>query len=112
VINLDGRVMYVSSSAERGVVGLDTRLRFLQKGSRVFARYSGGSVERGCLVGTVAGTKLAFRYVQRERSGELHAGRSLCDLQLREDGRLRILERFKWTTREGAGTNVFDEILT
>jgi hypothetical protein len=108
-MNLDGVVMYVSSSAEQGVVGSGTRLRFLQKDSRVFARYSGGAVERGCLVGTIDGAELAFRYVQREVSGELHAGRSVCELRLREDGRIRILEHFKWSTRSGVGTNVFDE---
>ena len=112
MINLDGVLMYVTSSAAQGVVGMATRLRFLQKGARVFARYGGGAVRRGCLIGTVAGTKLVFRYVQREASGELHAGRSVCDLQRREDGRLRILEHFRWTTHDGAGSNVFDEVPT
>jgi hypothetical protein len=110
LINLDGVLMYVSSSAAQGVVGIATRLRFLQKGARVFARYGGGAVQRGCLIGTVAGTNLVFPYVQREASGELHAGRSVCHLHRRDDGRLRILEHFQWTTREGAGTNVFDEV--
>jgi hypothetical protein len=26
------------------------------------------------------------------------------------EGRLRLLERFVWTTRPGRGTNVFDEV--
>jgi hypothetical protein len=109
-MNLDGIVMYVSSSAEKGVVGSGTRLHFVQKGARVFARYSGGAIERGCLVGSMNDQALAFRYVQREASGELHAGRSLCEVQVRENGRIRIFENFRWSTREGAGTNVFDEV--
>ena len=109
-MNLDGRLMYVSSSAEQGVVGSETRLCLVQKGSRVLGRYRGGSVQRGCLVGTVKGATLPFRYVQREASGELHAGRSVCELRQLDGGRIRVLEHFRWSTRHGEGTNVFDEV--
>lgn len=108
-MNLDGLCMYVSATAERGVVGSDTQIRFTQRGSKVFGRYSGGAVTRGCLVGRLVGDDLAFRYVQRESSGELHAGRSVCDVVRTSNGAIRIIEHFRWTTREGAGTNVFDE---
>lgn len=109
-MNLNGVQMYVSATAERGVVGSDTVLHFVQKGSRVFARYAGGAVERGCLVGTLSGVELVFRYVQREASGEVHAGRSVCTVSHGPEGRLRIVEHFQWSTREGAGTNVFDQL--
>jgi hypothetical protein len=109
-MNLDGLVMHVSSTAERGVVGDDTCLRFHQKGSRTLGRYSGGAVARGYLVGEVEGPELVFRYVQVEASGEVHAGRSVCEIVRRADGRMRILEHFTWHTRSGAGTNVFDEL--
>jgi len=108
-MNLDGLLMYVSSSAEQGVVGSDTRLSFVQKGSRVLGRYRGGAIDRGYLVGSVTGTTLVFRYVQREASGELHAGRSVCDVTRRQDGRISVLEHFRWSTRDGGGTNVFDD---
>lgn len=51
MISLDGLSMYVSSTAAQGVVDSDTRLHFIQRGHRVAARYSGGSVKRGWLVG-------------------------------------------------------------
>jgi hypothetical protein len=111
-MNLDGLLMYVSSSDDRGVVGADTRLSFVQKGSRVLGRYRGGAVERGYLVGRVTGTTLVFRYAQREAAGELHAGRSVCDVSRRPDGRIRVLEHFRWSTRNGEGTNVFDEVIS
>lgn len=110
MINLDGRHMYVSSTAATGVVGSDTRLEFLQRGSRVAARYAGGAVERGWLVGALSGARLAFRYAQRETSGHVHGGRSVCTVESLEGGRVRVVERFTWTTRPGSGTNVFDEI--
>lgn len=108
-MNLDGVRMYVSATGEQGVVSAETTLHFMQKGSAVFARYSGGRVERGCLVGTLAGSELTFRYAQREASGEIHSGRSVCDVIRRSDGRIQIVEHFAWTSRAGSGTNVFEE---
>jgi hypothetical protein len=109
-MNLDGRCMFVSGTADCGVVDAQTRLWFIQKGTRVVASYSGGHIERGCLAGQIAGTQLSFRYLQRERTGELHGGRSECEVVTLADGRIRILEHFRWTTRSGSGTNVFDEV--
>jgi hypothetical protein len=110
-MNLDGMRMCVSATAEQGVVSAETRLYFWQKGSLVFGRYNGGTVVRGFLVGTLTEAGLVFRYAQREASGEIHGGRSVCELQRREDGRLRILEHFVWSTRLGSDTNVFEEVV-
>ena len=109
MLNLDGLEMYVSSTAESGVVGLATRLRLTQRGSRVVGKYQGGSVLRGCLVGAVNGDRLTFRYLQLETPHAFHAGSSVCEIQERPDGRIRLIEHFVWRTRNGSGTNVFDE---
>jgi hypothetical protein len=108
MIDLEGRTMFVSSTAANGVVSEGTRLHFTQKGDRVFARYSGGAIERGVLAGAWAGEELRFRYVQREAGGTIGGGR--CEVHLRPDGRVRIIERFAWSTRSGTGVNVFDEV--
>ena len=50
-MNLNGLTMYVSTTADIGVVGAGTLLHFTQKGDRVLARYGGGSIKRGYLVG-------------------------------------------------------------
>jgi hypothetical protein len=109
-MNLDGVRMFVSSTDEDGVVGSETELRFVQKGSRVIAHYSGGNVARGCLVGWLSASGLTFRYAQREASGEIHAGRSVCEVVRLDNGRIRIREHFRWSTRSGSGINVFDEL--
>ena len=109
-MNLDGLTMCVSSTADIGVVGADTLLRFTQKGARVLARYVGGSIRRGYLVGEMSGESLSFRYTQLETSGEIHSGSSICDLLTLPDGRTRIVEHFTWRTREGSGENVFDQV--
>jgi hypothetical protein len=111
VIDLDGLTMFVSSTAANGVVDSSTRLHFSQHGTRVFAWYAGGNVARGWLVGRLAGNGLAFRYAQREASGVIHGGKSVCAVQRLESGRTRIIEHFAWSTRPGIGTNVFDELV-
>lgn len=106
--------MLVSSTAATGVVRGGTRLHFGQRGERVFARYGGGSIARGWLVGRWRGDVLTFRYAQVEEGSvegsALHAGRSVCEVQRLEDGRIRIVEHFAWSTRAGSGSNVFDEL--
>jgi hypothetical protein len=107
-MNLHGKTFRVASTAVHGVVSSDTRLTCSQIGTRVFGRYAGGTIARGCLVGTCIGDSLTFRFVQREASGEIHAGHSTCEVQV-QNGRLTIAEHFAWDTREGFGTNVFTE---
>ena len=108
MIDLDGCTMYVSSTAATGVVGAQTRLHLKQRGDRVWARYSGGDVTHGWLVGRMVGDELHFRYAQTEH-GAVHAGASVCDIEQLPNGRRRVIEHFTWTTRPGSGTNVFDE---
>ena len=109
-MNLNRLTLRVSSTASNGVVGSGTFLHFIQKGSRVLACYSGGSIKRGCLVGEVSGSELTYRYTQIEGSGEIHGGSAICDLLTLPDGRTRIVEHFTWRTREGSGDNVFEEL--
>ena len=102
--------MFVSGTADTGVVSGDTQLHFKQRGRRVVARYAGGRVARGWLLGTCVGHTLRFRYAQREDGDRIHAGDSVCDVLRLADGRLRVVELFAWATRPGTGTNVFDEL--
>ena len=102
--------MTVSSTGAKGVVGPGTRICFRQRGSRVLGRYQGGPIVRGCLVGDLVGDCLVFRFVQLESSGEIHAGRSRCEVGRGPGNRTRIQEHFTWTTRSGSGTNVFDAL--
>jgi len=110
VKNLDGLTMFVSSTAEDGVVSCETHLHFVQRGWRVAGRYAGGRVARGCLVGRWVGDALHFRYAQREDGRTIHAGHSECHVRELPDGRLRLIEQFAWDTRPGSGVNVFDEL--
>ena len=80
-MNLDGWSFRVFATASVGVVGAGTQLHMVQKGSRVFGRYQGGSIARGCLVGRVMRDTLCCRYSQRERERGIQGGRSTCVLE-------------------------------
>jgi len=107
---LDGLRMNVTATDAAGVVGAETTLEFRQRGSIVSARYSGGDVEQGFLVGTLHGDKLEFRFVQVDRAGRIDGGHSTCDVTKLDSGKVRIHEHFQWDTRPESGTNVFDEL--
>jgi hypothetical protein len=107
---LDGVKMYVTSTAEAGVVNAATIFEFHQTGSRVWCRYAGGDVSDGFLLGNLVGDTVRFAYVQSDRQGRLDSGMSDGDLGRTGDGRIQMRERFRWLTRDGSGMNVFEEL--
>ena len=112
LISLDGIRMRVISTAEVGVVEGDTLFTFTQEGSVVSAHYSGGRVRLGYLVGIRSPAGLRFRYVRLDTEDRLDSGCSECEIGRTPDGRVRLLEHFQWDTREGSGTNLFEEVPT
>jgi hypothetical protein len=110
--SLHGRRMRVTSTDSAGVVSGETILEFEQTSDVVSARYRGGTIVDGYLVGKLdpTGTSLRFCYVQADSRGNVDAGSSTGTIDEMQDGRLRLTEVFQWFTRPGCGTNVFEEI--
>lgn len=109
-LDFNGRRMCTVSTATSGVVSSDTVLVFEQVRDVVSARYRGGSVVDGYLIGRLDADTLKFRYVQADVDGNLDAGVSTGTIERMADGRLRLIERFQWLTRPESGTNVFEEM--
>lgn len=109
-LDLDGVRMTVSTSGAHSVVNASTVLTFEQQGNVVSARYRGGEIVDGYLIGHLEGWSLLFRYVQADLSGRLDAGVSEGVLDRLADGRLRLVEHYQWLTRPEHGTNTFEEI--
>lgn len=107
---LDGARMRAIETGSGGVVNADTILQLSQFGDTVCGRYEGGAIDVGYLVGRFVSGQLIFRYAQRGRDGSLDAGRSQCQIDILDDGKLRLVEHFTWNSREGSGINVFEEI--
>jgi hypothetical protein len=109
VESLDGRQMRVVATADGSEVSADTLFAFAQFGNTVSARYAGGNVRLGHLVGTLAAGELNFRYAQVDHAGRVDGGRSVCEVSLLPDGRVQLREHFHWETRDGSGTNILQE---
>jgi hypothetical protein len=101
--------MGVSGADAHSVVNASTILTFEQRGDVVSARYFGGEIVDGYLIGHLSGWSLHFRYVQADRSGRLDSGVSEGALDRLADGRLRLVEHYQWLTRPERGTNTFEE---
>ena len=108
-IHLDGVRMNAITTAPGGFVNASTIFEFHERGSEVWAEYSGGRIARGFLVGTRDGKSLSFRYCQRQTDGVLDGGASTCEIR-RRDALVRIVERFTWASREGSGENILQEL--
>jgi hypothetical protein len=109
-ISLNKIKMNVISTAKKGVVNAETIFKFTQEGSIVTAAYSGGKIHQGYLVGKISDNKLYFRYAQIDKSDNLDGGNSICDIQRSTEGKIQLIEHFKWESSEGSGINVFEEI--
>jgi len=107
---LHGLMLRVVSSDKAGDVDPATTLAFEQAGPMAWARYEGGKVRLGFLLGALSGSRLECRYVQMANDGRVDGGHSTCVVGVMPDGRVRLTERFQWDTRRGSGTNVFEEI--
>jgi hypothetical protein len=101
--------MRTASTGEGGVVSSDTEFVFEQTADVVSARYRGGAIIDGYLVGRLSGARIHFRYVQIDVDGRVDAGVSDGHFERLPDGRLRLTERFQWVTRPEHGTNIFEE---
>ncbi|WP_175412354.1 hypothetical protein [Streptomyces sp. TRM64462] len=110
--SLDGRVLYPVADQSAGQVGTRTRFRYHEDGGRVWAQYAGGDVVRGFLVGTRAGDRIDFRYVQLRTDGTTASGHCRSTVVLLPDGRVRLEESWEWESQEGGGTSVVEEPLS
>jgi hypothetical protein len=98
------------STGPGSVIDGRTLFEFAQTDHIVSARYAGGRVVLGVLVGILDAPGLTFRYAQVHDDGELHGGRSECELSSGPDGRLRLTERFTWDAERGSGVNVLEQV--
>ncbi len=110
-ISLAGVVMRaVATTAEASALNAQTEFTFDQIGDIFSARYRGGPIVDGYLIGKILpGDLIGFRYVQADKDGRLDAGVSTGVISRLPDGRLRLTEDFQWTTRPGSGQNIFEE---
>lgn len=111
-ISLDGRTLVGVTNADTGEVSPDTRFEFHQDGDQLTARYAGGPIVDGFLLGRFDGRQWDVRYVQLNTDGETATGHSVGDVTRLDDGRIRVEDRWEWESKPGHGSSVLEEIET
>lgn len=109
-ISLDGRTLAGVANDEEGEVSAETLFDFEQDGERIYASYSGGAIADGHLVGTFDGEHWDVRYVQINEDGETATGHSVGDVELLDDGRIRVEDEWEWESKPGEGESVHEEV--
>ena len=106
---LEDRFFTAIENSESGEVSSQTIFAYHQKGNVIWAEYSGGSIIKGFLLGTIDdNNNLHFNYQHINTDNEIKSGS--CDSVPRtENGRLRFYEKWKWTDGE-EGTSIIEEI--
>jgi hypothetical protein len=108
--SLDGRRFRGAEMSSEGEASAATVFEYHEGDGIVWARYEGGVIRLGFLIGTRKGDFLEFRYSQVNTSGETASGRCSTTISALPDGRLRLDEEWAWETRLGAGTSAVEEI--
>ena len=109
--SLEGRRFRGSEMSEEGEAGAATVFEYHEDGDLIWARYAGGAVRLGFLVGTRDADRLDFRYSQLNERGETSNGHCSTTISTLSDGRLRLSEEWAWESKPGAGTSVEDEVV-
>ena len=109
VFTLEDRFFTAVENSDSGEVSEKTIFAYHQKDNTIWAEYSGGSVVKGFLIGTMdENHNLHFSYQHINTKGQLKSGN--CDSEPKiENGKLRFYEKWKWTNGE-SGTSIIEEI--
>lgn len=104
--------MNVIQTADNGVVNHETIFVFSQNNDIVSAKYAGGKIHTGFLIGKIStDNQLLFSFCQMQTDGTLDSGGSQCALSKNEHGKIILTEHFEWKSRPGQfGINIFQEI--
>ena len=100
------------TNTPNGEVGGNTRFHYRQVGNVVWGDYSGGNIRMGMLVALV-GTDdvLDMRYQHINTRGEIMTGQCRSTPAVLADGRLRLHERWQWTSGDvSSGESVVEQI--
>jgi len=102
--------MNATSTAPNGVINENTIFHFKEEEDFITAKYAGGKVKAGFLIGKIEKSKFEFQYTQLYEDHSLNGGHSVCEIEITSDSRIRLIEHFEWASGE-KGINVIEEIV-
>ncbi len=109
-VSLDGRTFRgAGEKAEAGEASPATVFEYHEDDGVIWARYEGGVVRLGFLVGTRDRDRLEIRYSQLNDEGQTSNGRCSSKISVLPDGRIRLDEDWSWESKPGSGISAVEE---
>lgn len=111
-IDYEGKIFSSIANSETGEVSGETVFYYKQKDDLVWAEYSGGAIVFGSLIAKAdEGGNLDMRYQHLNRRGDLMTGVCRSTPEILPDGRIRLLEKWQWTSGDlSAGDSIIEEL--
>ena len=111
-IDYEGRRFRMAQTSGSGEVGSETTFYYHQAGNIVWAEYSGGEIRMGQLIAIADDDdRLDMRYHHINTSGELMTGVCRSTPEILPDGRVRLTEKWQWTSGDlSQGDSVLEEL--
>lgn len=100
------------TNSDNGEVSADVIFHYTQKDRILTCQYAGGKILMGHLIGLVdANGCIDMRYHQVNKEGLLMTGICTSTPEVMADGRIRLHERWTWTSGDlSSGHSVLEEI--
>ncbi len=107
----DGRIFASVGNSETGEVSPETVFYYRQKDDLVWAEYAGGAIVFGNLIGKITDNEtLEMRYQHLNQKGELMTGKCFSTPETLSDGRIRLREKWQWTSGDfSEGESIVEE---
>jgi hypothetical protein len=111
-INYDNKTFASVQNSDTGEVSAETVFYYRQKDNLVWATYEGGEIVFGSLIAKVLDEDaLEMRYQHLNTKGELMTGKCFSAPEILSDGRIRLYEKWQWTSGDfSAGASIIEEI--
>jgi hypothetical protein len=111
-IDYDNRFFSSVTNSATGEVSNETVFHYRQKDRVVWATYEGGAIKFGTLVAKVLeNDELEMSYSHVNATDELMTGICRSTPEILADGRLRLYERWQWTSGDHSqGNSIVEEI--
>lgn len=111
-INYDNKTFASVQNSETGDVSKETVFHYHQKDNLVWAEYTGGEIVFGTLIAKVSDKdSLEMYYQHLNAQGDLMTGKCFSTPEILADGRIRLYEKWQWTSGNLAkGESIVEEI--
>ncbi len=111
-MNYNDRKFRPITNSENGEVSEEMIFHYMQVGDILTCEYEGESIRKGLLIGIVDNDgKIDIRYQQVNSKGQLTTGICISTPELLSDGKIRLHEKWRWTSGDKSeGESVLEEI--